>query len=149
MSTSHTICRTPLNFILAVGIFSAAASTPVRALDLTVKIENAASSTGAVNARLMKNSSEWPRGEGLQRLQMKPERDGGTVLVFRDVPPGQYAVAAFHDENGNGILDRNVVGIPLERYGFSNDARGTLGQPTFDETAVPLDRDTTITLKLR
>jgi len=45
--------------------------------------------------------------------------------------PGWYAVAIYQDKNGNGKLDHNMLGIPLEPYGFSNNARGILGPPSF------------------
>lgn len=47
------------------------------------------------------------------------------------LPLGFYAVAVYHDRNGNGKLDSNMLGIPMEPYGFSNDARGILGPPSF------------------
>lgn len=50
---------------------------------------------------------------------------------FEDIPPGTYAMAVIHDENMNGKLDTNSVGIPTEGYGFSNDARGVVGGPSF------------------
>ncbi len=48
------------------------------------------------------------------------------------VPNGEYALAAFHDENGNNDLDRGVFGIPTEGTGASNDARGFMGPPPYD-----------------
>jgi uncharacterized protein (DUF2141 family) len=47
--------------------------------------------------------------------------------------PGVYALAVYHDRNSNGKLDSNMLGIPLEPYGFSNNARGVLGPPSFGE----------------
>ena len=47
--------------------------------------------------------------------------------------PEQFAIAAYHDENGDGELNRNRLGIPTERYGFSNNARGLTGPPSFQE----------------
>jgi uncharacterized protein (DUF2141 family) len=55
------------------------------------------------------------------------------VCIFEDIPPGEYAIAAFHDENGNNDLDRNFVGIPSEGTGASNDARGFMGPPSYDD----------------
>jgi uncharacterized protein (DUF2141 family) len=55
------------------------------------------------------------------------------TCVFEDVPPGEYAIAAFHDENGNNGLDRNFLGIPSEGTGASNDARGFMGPPRYDD----------------
>ena len=63
----------------------------------------------------------------------------GTIrFVLRDLPPGRYAVAAFHDENGNGDLDTNLVGIPSEGMGFANDPPSDFGPPNFDSAALTL-----------
>ncbi|MEQ8459231.1 MAG: DUF2141 domain-containing protein [Sandaracinaceae bacterium] len=53
--------------------------------------------------------------------------------VFEDVPPGEYALAAFHDENANNDLDRNIFGIPSEGTGASNDAYNAFGPPSWDD----------------
>lgn len=58
-----------------------------------------------------------------------PARSGVTTVTVADVPAGQYAVQAFHDENGNGDIDRGMFGIPREGVGFSRDARIGLGPP--------------------
>jgi len=55
------------------------------------------------------------------------------VCTFSGVADGDYAVSVFHDENGNGKLDRNFIGMPKEGVGASNDAAGTLGPPKFDD----------------
>jgi uncharacterized protein (DUF2141 family) len=52
---------------------------------------------------------------------------------------GEYAVKVFHDENGNGELDKGILGIPEEAYGFSNDARGSMGPPEYEKAAFRLD----------
>ena len=54
---------------------------------------------------------------------------------FVGIAPGTYAVSAFHDENSNGKLDTNFMGIPREGVAASNDARGRLGPPKFDDAA--------------
>jgi uncharacterized protein (DUF2141 family) len=51
---------------------------------------------------------------------------------INDVPFGDYAVAIFHDENGNGKMDKNLLGIPVEAYGFSNNQRVTFGPPQWE-----------------
>ena len=63
-------------------------------------------------------------------------------IVFPDLRPGRYAVIAFHDENDNGRLDENAWGVPIEGYGFSNDAHGFLAAPSFDAAAVTLGDET-------
>lgn len=67
-----------------------------------------------------------------------PARDGATVVTINGVPAGTWAVLAYQDENSNGELDRNLIGIPSENYGFSRDARGRFGPPSFDDAAMPI-----------
>ena len=70
----------------------------------------------------------------------------GSVLVSVDgIPPGRYAVQAYHDEDGNGRLRRGPFGIPSEAIGFSRDARVTLSAPPFGDAAIEVAEPATAT----
>lgn len=56
--------------------------------------------------------------------------------TFLGIPPGTYAISVFHDENSNGRLDTNFLGIPREGVGASNNARGHFGPPKFHDASV-------------
>ena len=74
---------------------------------------------------------------------------GSQSTVFTQLPPGRYALLVIHDENDNGRLDENAMGVPTEGYGFGNDAQGFLGAPSFDAAAIAIgdaDVSTAITL---
>ena len=58
--------------------------------------------------------------------------------LIEDVPVGEYGIAVFHDENGNGTNDRNFLGIPSEPYGFSNKARARFGPPKWEKARFPV-----------
>jgi len=76
-------------------------------------------------------------------------RPGSQQAVFAQLPPGRYAVIVVHDENDDGRLDANALGVPTEGYGFSKDARGFLSAPSFDAAAITIgDADMTISLSL-
>ncbi|MCP4053769.1 MAG: DUF2141 domain-containing protein [Mesoflavibacter sp.] len=60
------------------------------------------------------------------------------VMQTIQLPTGIYAIKAYHDENSNGQLDKRAMGMPKERYGFSNNARGFLGLPGYEETTFEL-----------
>lgn len=60
-------------------------------------------------------------------------------IIFSNVPPGEYAISVIHDENENGELDSNSIGIPKEGFGFGNDAMGMFGPPAFDKAKVKVD----------
>jgi uncharacterized protein (DUF2141 family) len=71
-------------------------------------------------------------------------------LVFENMPYGKYSIKAFHDENVNNRLDKDFMGIPTERYGFSNNARGRFGPPSFASTAFTLSApQMTIAIELK
>ncbi len=65
---------------------------------------------------------------------------GNTALcVFNGVPKGVYGISAFHDQNNNGKLDTNFIGLPTEDYCASRDARNTFGPPSFDDAKFSYD----------
>jgi uncharacterized protein (DUF2141 family) len=68
----------------------------------------------------------------LRKATAKPS-GGSALCVFQKVPAGTFGISAFHDENSNGKLDSNFVGMPTEDYCASRDARGTFGPPSFDD----------------
>lgn len=65
------------------------------------------------------------------------------TFVFEGLAPGRYAVAVYHDLNGNGELDKIPPGLPTEPYGFSNDV-GRLGPPRFAPAAVEVGAEETV-----
>jgi len=68
---------------------------------------------------------------------------------FPQLSPGTYAISVMHDENGDGKLNTNMVGIPTEGYGFSNGARGTFGPPDFKAAVVQIASGTPAKVKVR
>lgn len=64
---------------------------------------------------------------------------GEQSTVFTQLPPGRYALIVIHDENDNGLLDENFLGLPMEGYGFGNNAQGFLGAPSFDAAAINVE----------
>ena len=75
--------------------------------------------------------------------------NGISTFRFDKLPAGNYAAAAYHDENNNGRLDNNFFGVPTEGTGTSNNATGFFGPPKFREAKFPLARDTAITIRIR
>jgi uncharacterized protein (DUF2141 family) len=62
--------------------------------------------------------------------------NGKCAICFHDIPYGEYCVKVYHDRNGNGKLDTNLLGIPKEPYGFSNGARGVLVWPSWEKVRI-------------
>ncbi len=75
-------------------------------------------------------------------------RIGSQSIGFTQLAPGRYAIIVFHDQNDDGLLDEDLVGIPTEAYGFSNNAMGFFSAPSFDAAAVALVNDQSISIVL-
>ncbi len=98
-----------------------------------VKILNIRNSTGTVACALFDSPEGFPEDYlrmATNVMVIKIRKDQARC-DFEDIPPGTYAMAVVHDENMDGKLDTNFLGIPREGYGFSNDAMGALGAPPF------------------
>ena len=110
-----------------------------RTAELRIEIRGLAGGAGTVNLALF----DAPEGFHVSPMiptagQRLPARTDGVVAVFTGLAPGDYAMSTFHDENDNGVLDRNLLGRPTERFGFSRDAMGTMGPPSFEAARVTL-----------
>ena len=71
------------------------------------------------------------------------------IVVIKNLEPGKYAFKYFHDENKNENLDLNWIGIPEEGYGFSNNASGIFGPPSFKKMIFVMIGDTTLKCMLK
>ena len=72
----------------------------------------------------------------------------GSVTYRYELPPGTYAIGIFHDANLNNRLDNFFFGVPREQYGFSNNARGFMGPPSFEDAAFSVEGRTEISIGL-
>jgi uncharacterized protein (DUF2141 family) len=103
---------------------------------------------GDIRFALFDNPAEFPEGERFagQEVAAVP---GEVGAIFRDVPPGTYAVAIHHDENRNNRMDLVFNLLPQEGYGFSNNARVVLTAPTFAAAAFDVpEEDASIRLRV-
>ncbi|MBE0622978.1 MAG: DUF2141 domain-containing protein [Burkholderiales bacterium] len=116
-----------------------------------VKILNIRNSTGTVACALFESPKGFPTEYLLSatNVMIIKIRKTQARCDFEDIPPGTYAMAVIHDENMNGKLDTNWIGIPTEGYGFSNDATGVFGAPSFSDASFTYDgRNVELTMSL-
>lgn len=111
---------------------------PAFAADLHVTVANVASADGKVLVGLFDGAAGFPRQVARGEIVGAAQRDaqGRLRVVFSGLPPGSYAVSAVHDRDGDGRLNRNLMGVPSEPYGFSGRGAGRFGPPEFTEAAV-------------
>lgn len=125
--------------LLTTGLAGIVAA-PVLAADLAIEVRGVRAGEGRVYVAVHSPESKetFPASAGMVAGLDQRARTGSIRFVLKDLPPGRYAVNAFHDENGNRELDSNIVGIPTEGYGFANDPPTVFGPPEFDAAAVDL-----------
>jgi uncharacterized protein (DUF2141 family) len=141
-----------LSVALAFTALSVLLPCAARAADLIVLVNNVQQETGQVLAGLFNTAQGFPKTVSQGALAPAKERSaGGQVrLLFKGLAPGQYAVTAFHDLDGNSKLNANLMGLPTEPHGFSNNARGNFGPPAFKDAAIALgEQDLTIEVTLK
>ncbi|HJW57163.1 MAG TPA: DUF2141 domain-containing protein [Burkholderiaceae bacterium] len=120
-------------FVMAVALASASLA---QAADLTVEVAGVKNAKGKVMVAVFNRAEDF-LDKPVQAAAV--DAQPGTVrLVFAGLPAGDYALSVFQDENRNGALDTNPAGMPIEPYGFSNDAAGNDGPPSFQQALAHL-----------
>jgi uncharacterized protein (DUF2141 family) len=117
---------------------------------LTVKVENITEVKGKLFLSIYDKADGYPgKSELALKRQAVPVTGTSQTYVFEGLAPGTYAVGVMHDVNDNGKLDTNFIGIPKEPVGASNDAKGHMGPPKFEDAKFSLTGDKTITIHLK
>src|SRR5262250_878150 len=109
---------------------------------LTVRVTGARNTKGKIGVTLFQDAQGFPDDPSKAFRQQAVEIDPKTMsveVVFKDLPQGTFAVSGLHDENGNGKMDKNFVGMPKEGYGASNNPKKKRRAPTFDEAKFSLN----------
>ena len=117
--------------------------------DVVVKFTGA-ELNGQIIAGLFNSEEDFGKRENpLQRCEISMTPEGEVACEFKDLPPGTYVISAFEDSNGNSKLDKNGFGIPQEKYGFSNNARGRFGPPKYLDCKFEVADASELEIKLR
>ena len=134
--------------LLFWGILSLPFFLAAQTATLEVQVLDVSSSEGDILVALYTEEETFLKFEHVYRTQGAPATEGMTRVIIADLPLGEYALAIFHDENGNEELDTNLLGIPKEPLGFSNAKMKTFGPPSFEDCVFRFDSDQQIQIKL-
>lgn len=147
------LSRSPVLAGVAVLVIGLALATPAMptASDSTqqvrLEVSSFRSTKGTLICRLFAETDIFPDGDGVASEQVAI-LGGNASCVFLNVMPGVYAAAVVHDENGNGRLDKNLIGIPKEGYGVSNNHTYTMSSPKWVESRFVVAPGETATLRV-
>lgn len=107
--------------------------------ELTVVVEAIREAKGRIHVGVWADPESFTEENGRIAGSSAPVDGDTATLTIKGLPPGTYAIAAYHDANGNGDFDLTWIGLPAEGFGFSNGARVTvLGAPSFEAAAIEL-----------
>ena len=102
---------------------------------VTVEVTGLRTNRGMILVCMMRDRSHFPNCDGDPTALSRSVRATSSTIEFRDVPRGEYAIAVFHDENGNRKLD-TFLGVPREGFGFSRNPKMHFRAPRFNEVDI-------------
>jgi len=133
-----------LLFLTFILLFSG-----VKTHTLSIHISGISKIKGSLFIAIFRATDDFPVF-GKQFKGIVKEVEGKSQnYTFDNLPEGEYALAIYQDVNRNKILDKNLLGIPTEIYGFSNNARRTFSAPSFQEAKFKLNKDLQQTVFLK
>ena len=115
---------------------------------LTVVVDGIEKPTGKIFVAVYDsiNFRKQPLYYGMVKVEQGQEE---VTIVIENIAAGKYAVSLYHDENDNNKLDTGSYGIPVEKYGFSNNAKGKMGPPDFQDCMFTVEEDSEINITLQ
>jgi len=125
-----------------------AQAEPANTSAIAVTVGPLRNQRGSVVCRLYTSSVGFPRTTTGTTTRSVKVANGSARCVFEKLAPGTYAVMIHHDENDNRKMDTNLLGMPLEGYGASNNRTYALSAPTWDESKVVAEAGKTRTLAI-
>lgn len=120
------------------------AATGVQAGELKLELHGAGMAGNQIRVAVYSATQpeQFPSDDKFYKGVIGEAAGASLTVTVPDLPPGKYAVAAYVDNNKNGKQDKNFMGVPKEDYGFSNDARGMFGPPSFGAAEFELGETT-------
>jgi uncharacterized protein (DUF2141 family) len=113
-------------------------------VNLTVSISGLKSDTGVLKVGLYNSEGTFLK---IPYKSIPSQiKDNVATIIFEGIPKGEYAISSYQDENSNGKLDRNEMGIPSEAVACSNNAKGYMGPPRYQDAKFNIDKDLKIDL---
>lgn len=113
-------------------------TSQIQAAELTVRIDGIPEGGGALMIQVLDSEEAFRDGTTAAASLILPATAPSVTFSTTALPPGTYAVRVMHDRNGNQALDSNLVGMPTEPWGFSNNAAGNFGPPAWNDARFEL-----------
>jgi uncharacterized protein (DUF2141 family) len=115
-------------------------SLPALSGEVHAAIDGVKNSKGHIRCGIYRSAEGFPKeSQHAFKLVTQPADPAGVHCDFSDIPAGAYAISVFHDENDDGVLNTNFLGMPREGYGISNNHTYAMRPPNFEESQFTVD----------
>ena len=137
---------TLVKFVFLISIFL----TKAQAFTLHFDLSNIKNENGYIRYLLFNKAEGYPDDEkmsiGQGSLKVVDAQKG---IILKNIEGGQYSFTLIHDENNNNVLDTNILGIPKEGFGFSNNPKIFFGAPSFSKCSFEVKGDMTLNIEMK
>lgn len=118
---------------------------------IILKVEGIESSAGNVMVAVYDRAENFNSYDKVFAGKVVKAVSGSLIIVFDSIPAGYYAISGIHDKNANGDMDKNRLGIPVEKFGFSQNVMGSFGPPSFNQARIKVEAGKPVlhTMRLR
>ncbi|NPD45048.1 MULTISPECIES: DUF2141 domain-containing protein [unclassified Lentimicrobium] len=124
------------------------ASLYSQSANLTIIVNGIQNAKGTMNFAVYDNAENYDKSKDYFIGESIPVESMKFEFVFYDLPYGKYAISLFHDEDEDGDLDTNWIGMPKELFGFSNNAKAKMGPPDFEDACFEINGDMELVINL-
>ncbi len=150
----HSLIKKTSTFIMTTALLGTIASLSTlvllsnnaHAAELTVNINDISAVEGHLMISLYADKESYYQGNPARSNKVKITK-AQEKIVFKDLADGDYAIKLYQDQNDNDKLDLNMLGVPKESYGFSNNV-GRFGQPKYKKAKFSVKDNTIININL-
>ncbi|TAE69475.1 MAG: DUF2141 domain-containing protein [Bacteroidetes bacterium] len=108
---------------------------------LTISIQKIPSEKGKMMFAVYDSEKNYMNEKNAIAKKVAKIKNGKATVQFENLKAGKYAFVYFYDKNNDNTLNTNVLGIPTEKYGFSNKASGVFGPPSFQKSSFLINKN--------
>ena len=138
-----------MKILALLVLFAFSTSYQAGSSDIKLIINEIQTDTGTIRVLVFNQADGFPEEpkKAFKALSI-PVKNLKAETVIKGLPAGNYAISVFHDENDDGELKKNIVGIPIENYGFSNNPSVIFSAPSFNKCSFRVDNSAASTLSI-
>ncbi|MCE2998185.1 MAG: DUF2141 domain-containing protein [Cyclobacteriaceae bacterium] len=113
---------------------------------LTIQVTNVKDAEGHVRIAIYNSDKDFMKKWFM--VKSAKAAKGTVEVVIDNLPAGTYGISVMHDANSNEKMDSNMIGMPKEGFGFSNNAKGTFGPPSYEKTKIDFSTSKQISIAM-